>query len=130
MAPHDHIMDYFSIINNPYSTTNTVITLHGYLRIVEPQVCEAYDMYNGHPGLIDIYPELKGKDPQVRAYTGKYPKVGSVIHKVTAGVDEGPIIHAESEENTAGNIDEMYSILRRTSLKSWKNTLKDILTCE
>jgi len=31
---------------------NPVITLHGYLRIIPKEICEKYEMYNLHPGLI------------------------------------------------------------------------------
>ena len=39
---------------------NAIITLHGWLRIMPPDICEKYLIYNGHPGLITKYPELKG----------------------------------------------------------------------
>ena len=38
MAPHNFIMNYFSG-DNPYHPIDTIITLHGYLRIIEPSVC-------------------------------------------------------------------------------------------
>ena len=38
---------------------NAIITLHGWLRIMPPDICEKYLIYNGHPGLITKYPELK-----------------------------------------------------------------------
>ena len=68
---------YFTWANKPteedYIATlekypNAIVTLHGWLRIVPPYVCERSNIYNGHPGLITKFPELKGKDPQVRAY--------------------------------------------------------------
>ena len=55
-----------------YGYYNPIITLHGWLRIMSPWMCENYDIYNGHPGLITVYPELKGKDPQMRAFMGNY----------------------------------------------------------
>ena len=45
-----------------------VITLHGYLRILPPQICGRFKIYNGHPGLITKFPELKGKDPQAKVW--------------------------------------------------------------
>ena len=36
---------------------NTLITLNGWLRIVPPDKCSRYNIYNGHPGLITKYPE-------------------------------------------------------------------------
>ena len=72
-----------------------IVTLHGWLRVMPPSICEKYTIFNGHPGLITEYPELKGKDPQIRAFEGKYPVIGCVLHRVTAGVDEGRVIAEE-----------------------------------
>ena len=106
---------------------NALITLHGWLRVMPPSICNKYLIYNGHPGLITEYPELKGKDPQVRAFEGKYPTAGAVIHKVTAEVDEGKII-SEERFNTFGlELDDLFRILRDRSLYMWTNFLKMIL---
>lgn len=112
---HNILMDQlrFDQIDKP------LITLHGYLRILPADICKKYDIYNGHPGLINSYPELKGKDPQVRAFEGNYKWIGSVIHKVTAGVDEGPVIDTSAIPNTVKSLDEMYSTLKRISLYLW-----------
>jgi len=47
-----------------------LITLHGYLRILPASFIKNFkgSIYNGHPGLISSYPELKGKDPQIKAW--------------------------------------------------------------
>ena len=37
-----------------------IVTLHGWLNIVPADTCERYTIYNGHPGHIVNYPELKG----------------------------------------------------------------------
>ena len=50
-----------------FDIDSTLITLNGWLKIVPPDKCSKYNIYNGHPGLITKYPELKGKDPQQRA---------------------------------------------------------------
>ena len=97
------ILDYYK---------DPVITLHGWLRIMPPRICESYNIFNGHPGLITEYPELKGKDPQMRALKGEYPVMGCVLHKVVAGVDEGKII-AEERFN-AFNITEAVSYTHLT----------------
>lgn len=104
-----------------------LITLHGFLRILPPAFFEHYagELYNGHPGLITYHPELKGKDPQVRAWEGNYDTVGSVVHKVTEGVDEGEVVRFSAVPNTAKSLDEMFLILRNTSLMSWKNFFQD-----
>lgn len=106
---------------------NALITLHGWLRVMPPSICNKYLIYNGHPGLITEYSELKGKDPQVRAFEGKYPMAGAVIHKVTAEVDEGKII-SEERFNTFGlELDDLFRILRDRSLYMWTNFLKMVL---
>ncbi len=100
-----------------------LVTLHGFLRILPPELFSQFkgQLYNGHPGLITYYPELKGKDPQVRAWERKYETVGSVVHRVTEGVDEGEVVRFTSIPNTAQSLDEMFYILRSTSLQAWKN---------
>jgi len=113
---HNRLMDYLRF--NQYPTT-PLITLHGYLRILPADICEKYEIYNGHPGIITTYPDLKGKDPQVRAFEGNYRWIGSVIHKVTAGVDEGPVVDSSAIPNTVKTLDEMYSTLKRISLYCW-----------
>ena len=106
---------------------NAIITLHGWLRIMPPDICEKYLIYNGHPGLITKYPELKGKDPQVRTFEGKYPVAGAVIHKVVAGVDEGKVIMEEKFNAINLSLDELFRILRDRSLFMWTNFLKKVL---
>ena len=106
---------------------NAIITLHGWLRIMPKPICEKYLIYNGHPGLITEYPELKGKDPQIRAFEGKYPVAGAVLHKVIPEVDEGKII-AEERFNTFDlSLDDLFRILRDRSLYMWINFLRKVL---
>lgn len=104
---------------------NSLVTLHGWLRIIPEVVCERSQIYNGHPGLITKYPELKGKDPQVKAFEAKYPEIGSVIHKVTAGVDEGEIIASNSVEVKNIGLEETFAILRKISLELWVDFLEN-----
>lgn len=130
-AKHDLLMNYFrnqSVINPDL----TLITLHGYLRIIPEDICNKYDILNGHPGFITQYPELKGKDPQVRTWEGKYPIIGSVVHKVTPGVDEGDVISSVCYTNRSESLDEVYGKLKQSSLESWLWVLKRIegLGCE
>ena len=106
---------------------NAVITLHGWLRIMPPVICDKYLIFNGHPGLITKYPELKGKDPQVKAHKLGHEVAGAVIHKVTAGVDEGRIIMEEYFNATQLDLDELFRILRDRSLYMWSNLLKQVL---
>ena len=83
---------------------DALVTLHGWLRIVPEYVCERSRIYNGHPGLI-----------------------GCVLHKVTAGVDEGKVI-AEERVNAFGlDLENTFRILRDRSLYLWVNFLKKVL---
>ena len=45
--------DYISLLE---AYPDAIVTLHGWLRIVPPYVCERSKIYNGHPGLITKYP--------------------------------------------------------------------------
>jgi len=123
MGRHDSLMKYM-MINTPYYPEETIITLHGYLRIIPPEACKRYEMYNGHPALITHYPELKGKDPQERTWDGNYKIVGSVVHRVTEGVDEGEVMTSASFSNGCKSKDELYSKLKESSLEAWLSFLK------
>lgn len=122
-ARHDTLMTYFrnQVVFNP---DMTLITLHGYLRIIPEDICTKYDILNGHPALITKFPELKGKDPQIRTWEGKYQIIGSVVHKVTPGVDEGEVLSSVCYSNRCESLDEMYGKLKQTSLESWVWLLK------
>lgn len=102
--------------------SSNIITLHGYLRILPGEFIQSYRprvVYNGHPGLITYYPELKGKDPQERAWRGNYPTIGSVVHEVTEGVDEGEVVRFTAVPNHENSLDGVYEQLRHTSLDAW-----------
>ena len=103
---------------------DAIVTLHGWLRVVPEYVCERSKIYNGHPGLITEYPELKGKDPQIRAFEGKYPVAGAVIHKVVAGVDEGRVLMEERFNAFNLELDDLFRILRDRSLYMWCKFLR------
>ena len=106
---------------------NPIITLHGWLRVVPESICNRFEVYNGHPGLITKYPDLKGKDPQYRAWEGCYPTAGCVIHKVTAGVDEGEILMERESVTKQLPLNELFHILHDTSVKMWGEFLHDKL---
>ena len=106
---------------------NSLITLHGWLRIIPKDICELYNIVNGHPGLITTYPELKGKDPQVRAYNENYGVIGSVVHKVTPEVDEGEILtHTAIYRQHEDTLDDVFNKLAFTSFKSWQKFFKGL----
>ena len=103
--------------------TTPIVTLHGYLRILPKINCE---VYNGHPGDIIKYPELKGKDPQQKALDLKLPSTGTIIHKVTEEVDSGEIILYNTlkimEQDT---ITTLSNALRSLSISLWIEFLKE-----
>jgi len=101
-----------------------VITLHGWLRVIPESIIREYStMFNGHPGLISKYPELKGKDPQMKAWNLNLETTGCVIHKVTAGVDEGPVLRGVEVSIKDLTIDQMFEQLHKTSVKLWVDFL-------
>lgn len=107
---------------------DTIVTLHGYLRILPERVCTMCDVYNGHPALINFYPELKGKDPQERTWENKekYHLVGSVVHQVIPTVDEGSVLYHESyPSNRVKSKDQLYFTLKSTSLTAWQKFFDD-----
>ena len=105
---------------------NAIITLHGWLRIMPEVICNKYLIYNGHPGLITKYPELKGKDPQQRFFDEKYKYnyYGSVVHKVVPEVDSGEIVSECKRFNTITSLDQAFNNLRSTSLTAWIDFLQ------
>jgi formyltetrahydrofolate hydrolase len=125
-AKHDMLMNYFrnQLIMKP---EEMLITLHGYLRILPADICEKYEIYNGHPGAIDLYPELKGKDPQEKVWNDndKYTIIGSVVHRCTAELDAGELMKAVHFRNRCYSKEEVYSTLKMASLSAWNFFLKE-----
>jgi len=113
-----------------FNIDKTLITLNGWLRIVPAKKCDMYNIYNGHPGLITKYPELKGKDPQQRAWDNidNYNEIGSVVHRVVKEVDAGEVICEEMiPTKYIGSLDATYDALRTTSFTAWYRFLKEHL---
>jgi len=114
--------DYVAVLSK---FENPIITLHGYLKIIPKNICDKYEIYNLHPGLINKYPELKGFNPQERAFTRGFKDAGCVIHKVTPGVDEGEIV-AHGEIGIEGmSLTEVYSALHDCAFNTWINFLTE-----
>ena len=107
--------DALKLFNNP------VITLHGYLRIIPKEICEKYEIYNLHPGLIDKYPELKGYNPQERAFTEGYKLAGCVIHRVVPEVDEGEILMSQGVDIEELDLPAVYNTLHSVAFDLWKS---------
>jgi phosphoribosylglycinamide formyltransferase-1 len=104
---------------------NPVITLNGYLRIMPKEICEKYEIYNLHPGLITEHPELKGKDPQKRAIEAKHRHVGCVIHRVTPEVDEGEILLANKIDTKLLTEEKIYDNLASLAYVMWYEFFND-----
>lgn len=104
---------------------NPLVTLHGWLRIMPPYICNRFEIYNGHPGLITEYPELKGKDPQQKAFDLGLEFSGCVIHEVTEGVDEGRILRSRKVSIKGLEIGELFHILHSISVSLWVDFLKN-----
>ena len=109
-----------NFLHNIEDSKNALVTLHGWLRIIPKEICEQYELVNGHPGLINTFPELKGKDPQVRAYEGGYTTIGSVVHRVTPVVDDGEVLEwSATYQDDLDNLFEVFAKLKHTSFSSW-----------
>lgn len=103
-----------------YFKEGDLITLHGFLRIVPPTVCNSFTIFNGHPGLITNYLDLKGKDPQVRAYKADYRLIGSVVHRCTEELDSGLIFSGKATYLAeTSTLEDYYAELKKTSLEAW-----------
>ena len=95
------------------------VTLHGYLKIIPKDIVTMHNIFNGHPAAIHLYPELKGKDPQEKTWGKNYSNIGSVIHRVTEGVDEGEVVYSVMVDNNCTSKEDLYSTLKKCSLQSW-----------
>ncbi|MAF36037.1 hypothetical protein CL622_02870 [archaeon] len=110
-----------------YIPEDALVTMHGWLRIVPGEVCQKRNIYNGHPGLITTYPELKGKDPQERAFKAGMEYGGCVIHKAVAEVDAGAILSEATIPIGGLTLDEVYTTLHKVSVNLWIDFLKSKL---
>lgn len=105
--------------------TYSLVTLHGFLKII-PEEYITPNMFNGHPGLITKYPELKGFNPQQKAFDLQLPSSGSVIHKVIKEVDSGEIISYNEVSLEGLSLDEVYESLKQSSLELWIKFIKEM----
>lgn len=85
-APEIHA--YLKTVDEP-----TLITLHGYNRIIPSDVLAnpSLEIYNLHPGDCLTHPQLVGKDPQEKAIALNLPSTGVMLHRVTEDLDGGPL---------------------------------------
>ena len=119
-------LEHKCIVEDLLKLPNAFITLHGYLKILPASICNAHEVYNGHPGLITLYPELKGKDPQEKVWKNlqTYTRIGSVVHHCIPEVDSGRVEEIYSVPNSCTTKDDVYLTLRNTSFKCWVNFLE------
>lgn len=120
---------------------NSVLTLHGYNRILPKWYLEylkEYNIkcYNLHPAPIQLYKDLKGKDPQERLFKGiqdgQYRHIGNVIHEVIPEVDSGEILAWSLQEVTkdtpvCSSVELLSRSLHTDATLLWTEFLKEIL---
>ena len=116
----------YSILNEDWRE-NVFVTLHGYLRILPPDFTRSSNIFNGHPGLITKHPELKGLDPQKKAWTENHIRVGCVIHKVIPELDSGEVVAEKMIHNNFETFIDMLDALHDTSSELWINFLNERL---
>ena len=116
----------YSILNEKWQD-EVLITLHGYLRILPPDFTKSSNIFNGHPGAIHIYPELKGLNPQKKAWNKNHIRVGCVIHKVIPELDDGPIVEKCLINNNFETFIDFVDALHVASSELWINFLNERL---
>ena len=104
-----------------------ITTLHGYLRIIPPTICNSYEIYNSHPAPLSKYDFLKGKDPQKRIFEQKLDFGGNTIHKCTAELDSGEIMLEESFSVKGHCLDVIIALTHKKATGLWYNFLKNRL---
>ena len=116
----------YSILDEKWQD-EVLITLHGYLRILPPDFTKSSNIFNGHPGAIHIHPELKGLNPQKKAWKENHIRVGCVIHKVIPELDDGPIVEKCLINNNFETFIDFVDALHVASSELWINFLNERL---
>lgn len=106
---------------------DSIVTLHGWLRIVPSEICEMFEIYNLHPAPLSKYAFLKGKDPQVRTYEMKLEYAGNTIHKCTPELDSGEILAENFYAVGDRNLDEQFKETHKKASELWCTFLEDKL---
>lgn len=118
-----HFSDFNELRKLRNILDDSVVTLHGFLRIIPKELITKH-MFNGHPGLISRYPELKGINPQEKAYDLNYKTSGCVIHKVEQEVDSGQILLEKEVIIENLSLENVYKELKKTSIELWVEFLE------
>jgi hypothetical protein len=104
--------------------SRSLVTLHGWLRIIPPEICDLYEIYNLHPAPLVTYPHLKGKDPQVRTFEEKLKYSGNTIHKCIAELDAGPILAQNIVDIKNNTLDEIFTKTHKAASELWVDFLR------
>ncbi len=121
IGKHSELMELMRVM-----PTDALVTLHGYLRILPADIVERFEIINGHPGDVVLYPELKGKDPQAKAIELGLESTGVVLHKVITEVDAGDIIKYDRRFIHAGvNTEQLILDLKALQLDLWSELLRE-----
>jgi len=106
---------------------NSFVTLHGWLRIVPPEICEEYEIYNLHPAPIHLegYDKYKGKDPQVRIFEDKAKYSGNVIHECIAELDAGKILEHNHFDVCGFDLDTVFKLTHTKATELWCSFLEN-----
>lgn len=121
---------------------NSVLTLHGYNRILPKWYVEylkEYNIkcYNLHPAPIQLYKDLKGKDPQERLFKGiqdgQYKYIGNVIHEVIPEVDSGEILAwdlmgVDCNTPICKSVESLSKSLHDAATYLWVEFLREVLS--
>lgn len=111
----------------------SIITLHGWLRIIPADICGKFLIYNSHPGLVIPESEggygdiLRGKDPQVRAHLLGLKTSGCVIHKVIPAIDQGEVLDYSVVQIAGMTQAQTIERLHEASIDLWFKFLFDLL---
>jgi folate-dependent phosphoribosylglycinamide formyltransferase PurN len=115
LLDHETIIDWLG-----NQEADTLITLHGYWRILPASKIEA-KIYNVHPGDIFKYPELVGIHPQKKAIELNLPSTGVLIHEVDDSVDGGePQFFADYNIKEGSTVESLTEELRHEAVKLWQ----------
>ena len=123
----DQYRHAFTVYNNVSDISIPIITLHGWLKVIPAEICNEYYILNGHPGDIETYPELKGFNPQEKAFNLELPTSGSIIHRVTPEVDCGEILARQKVTISGLYLEEVYEQLHSNSIDLWYKYFTSLL---
>jgi folate-dependent phosphoribosylglycinamide formyltransferase PurN len=103
------------------------VTLHGWLRIIPPEICQEFEIYNLHPAPIHLegYEKYKGKDPQVRIFEDKAKYSGNVIHECIAELDAGKILAKNEFEVEGFDLDMVFKLTHSKATELWCSFLEN-----